>query len=135
MIRVVIHMTHDLIHMIYVVVRMTHDVIHMIYVVIRMTHVVIHVIYVVIRISLYRWYARKILLSISEHPEFESMLAKYTTSTDFREVKQIVENLRLKGLGGIPNDTPSATGARRTGTMTRGSRTNSAESNVSGASR
>ena len=41
---------------------------------------------------------------------------------------QVAENLKVKGLGDMPSDTPSAKGTRRSGTFNRGSRTNSAES-------
>lgn len=62
------------------------------------------------------------------HSDFEGMLNKHTSPKDARSVKEVTESLRSKGLGDMPSDSPSAKGVRRSGTINKGSRTNSAES-------
>ncbi|XP_067943298.1 TOG array regulator of axonemal microtubules protein 1-like [Watersipora subatra] len=78
-----------------------------------------------------RWYARKILLMLLKHEDFELVFKKNLSDKDYRDVKQIAETLKEKGLGEMPSNTPSASGTRRSGTFNRGSRNNSAESSNS----
>uniref|UniRef100_F7IA07 TOG array regulator of axonemal microtubules protein 1 n=1 Tax=Callithrix jacchus TaxID=9483 RepID=F7IA07_CALJA len=59
-----------------------------------------------------RFYGRKMLFFMMCHPNFEKMLEKYVPSKDLPYVKESVRNLRQKGLGEIPLDTPSAKGRR-----------------------
>ncbi|XP_017365309.1 TOG array regulator of axonemal microtubules protein 1 isoform X1 [Cebus imitator] len=59
-----------------------------------------------------RFYGRKMLFFMMCHPNFEKMLEKYVPSKDFPYIKESVRNLRQKGLGELPLDTPSAKGRR-----------------------
>lgn len=59
-----------------------------------------------------RYYGRKMLFLMMDHPNFEKMLEKYIPSKDLPYIKESVKNLRQKGLGEIPLDTPSAKGRR-----------------------
>ncbi|XP_069909809.1 TOG array regulator of axonemal microtubules protein 1 isoform X11 [Oryctolagus cuniculus] len=59
-----------------------------------------------------RYYGRKMLFLMMCHPNFEKMLEKYVPSKDLPYIKESVKNLRQKGLGEIPLDTPSAKGRR-----------------------
>ncbi|KAM5235817.1 TOG array regulator of axonemal microtubules protein 1 isoform 2-T2 [Ctenodactylus gundi] len=59
-----------------------------------------------------RYYGRKMLFLMMCHPNFEKMLEKYVPSKDLPYIKDSVKNLRQKGLGEIPQDTPSAKGRR-----------------------
>ncbi|KAL1790579.1 FAM179B isoform X2 [Sigmodon hispidus] len=59
-----------------------------------------------------RYYGRKMLFLMMGHPNFERMLEKYIPSKDLPYIKECVKNLRQKGLGEIPLDTPSAKGRR-----------------------
>ncbi|XP_027632449.1 TOG array regulator of axonemal microtubules protein 1 isoform X4 [Tupaia chinensis] len=67
-----------------------------------------------------RYYGRKMLFLMMCHPNFEKMLEKYVPSKDLPYIKESVKNLRQKGLGEVPLDTPSAKG-RRSHTSTVGS--------------
>ncbi|XP_040824996.1 TOG array regulator of axonemal microtubules protein 1 isoform X4 [Ochotona curzoniae] len=59
-----------------------------------------------------RYYGRKMLFLLMYHPNFEKMLEKYVPSKDLPYIKESVKNLRQKGLGEMPLDTPSAKGRR-----------------------
>ncbi|XP_012498418.1 PREDICTED: protein FAM179B isoform X2 [Propithecus coquereli] len=59
-----------------------------------------------------RYYGRKMLFLMMCHPNFEKLLEKYVPSKDLPYIKESVKNLRQKGLGEIPLDTPSAKGRR-----------------------
>ncbi|XP_059579399.1 TOG array regulator of axonemal microtubules protein 1 isoform X2 [Alligator mississippiensis] len=59
-----------------------------------------------------RYYGRKMLFSLMTHPDFDKMLEKYVPSKDLPYIKESVSNLRQKGLGEMPLDTPSAKGRR-----------------------
>ncbi|XP_037690845.1 TOG array regulator of axonemal microtubules protein 1 [Choloepus didactylus] len=59
-----------------------------------------------------RYYGRKMLFLMMCHPNFDKMLEKYVPSKDLPYIKESVKNLRQKGLGEIPLDTPSAKGRR-----------------------
>ncbi|XP_076982982.1 TOG array regulator of axonemal microtubules protein 1 isoform X6 [Tamandua tetradactyla] len=59
-----------------------------------------------------RYYGRKMLFFMMCHPNFDKMLEKYIPSKDLPYIKESVKNLRQKGLGEIPLDTPSAKGRR-----------------------
>ncbi|KAM8808012.1 TOG array regulator of axonemal microtubules protein 1 [Eudromia elegans] len=59
-----------------------------------------------------RYYGRKMLFSIMTHPDFDKMLEKYVPAKDLPYIKESVSNLRQKGLGEMPLDTPSAKGRR-----------------------
>ncbi|XP_047395585.1 TOG array regulator of axonemal microtubules protein 1 isoform X2 [Sciurus carolinensis] len=59
-----------------------------------------------------RYYGRKMLFLMMCHPNFEKMLEKYVPSKDLPYIKESVKNLRQKGLGEVPLDTPSAKGRR-----------------------
>ncbi|XP_068947869.1 TOG array regulator of axonemal microtubules protein 1 isoform X2 [Petaurus breviceps papuanus] len=59
-----------------------------------------------------RYYGRKMLFLMMSHPNFDKMLEKYVPCKDLLYIKESVKNLRQKGLGEIPLDTPSAKGRR-----------------------
>ncbi|XP_054546114.1 TOG array regulator of axonemal microtubules protein 1 isoform X3 [Talpa occidentalis] len=59
-----------------------------------------------------RYYGRKMLFLMMCHNNFDKMLEKYVPSKDLPYIKESVKNLRQKGLGEIPLDTPSAKGRR-----------------------
>uniref|UniRef100_A0A8B9NJW9 TOG array regulator of axonemal microtubules 1 n=1 Tax=Accipiter nisus TaxID=211598 RepID=A0A8B9NJW9_9AVES len=59
-----------------------------------------------------RYYGRKMLFSMMTHPDFDRMLEKYVPTKDLPYIKESVSNLREKGLGEMPLDTPSAKGRR-----------------------
>ncbi|KAM6392608.1 LOW QUALITY PROTEIN: TOG array regulator of axonemal microtubules protein 1 [Pluvialis apricaria] len=59
-----------------------------------------------------RYYGRKMLFSMMAHPDFDKTLEKYVPAKDLPYIKESVSNLREKGLGEMPLDTPSAKGRR-----------------------
>ncbi|XP_010214817.1 PREDICTED: protein FAM179B [Tinamus guttatus] len=59
-----------------------------------------------------RYYGRKMLFSMMTHPDFDKMLEKCVPAKDLPYIKESVNNLRQKGLGEMPLDTPSAKGRR-----------------------
>ncbi|KAG8517749.1 TOG array regulator of axonemal microtubules protein 1 [Galemys pyrenaicus] len=59
-----------------------------------------------------RYYGRKMLFLMMCLNNFDKMLEKYVPSKDLPYIKESVKNLRQKGLGEIPLDTPSAKGRR-----------------------
>uniref|UniRef100_A0A663DQQ4 TOG array regulator of axonemal microtubules 1 n=1 Tax=Aquila chrysaetos chrysaetos TaxID=223781 RepID=A0A663DQQ4_AQUCH len=59
-----------------------------------------------------RYYGRKMLFSMMTHPDFDTTLEKYVPTKDLPYIKESVSNLREKGLGEMPLDTPSAKGRR-----------------------
>ncbi|XP_030070267.1 TOG array regulator of axonemal microtubules protein 1 isoform X1 [Microcaecilia unicolor] len=59
-----------------------------------------------------RYYGRKMLFLLMYHPDFNKMLEKYVQTKDLPYIKETVSNLRQKGLGEMPLDTPSAKGRR-----------------------
>ncbi|KAM6069182.1 TOG array regulator of axonemal microtubules protein 1 isoform 2-T2 [Theristicus caerulescens] len=59
-----------------------------------------------------RYYGRKMLFSMMTHPDFDKTLEKYVPTKDLSYLKECVSNLREKGLGEMPLDTPSAKGRR-----------------------
>ncbi|XP_075387137.1 TOG array regulator of axonemal microtubules protein 1 isoform X2 [Tenrec ecaudatus] len=59
-----------------------------------------------------RYYGRKMLFLMMCHPNFDKMIEKYVPSKDLPYIKESVKNLRQKGLGEMPVDTPSAKGRR-----------------------
>ncbi|NXT51141.1 TGRM1 protein, partial [Pluvianellus socialis] len=59
-----------------------------------------------------RYYGRKMLFSMMTHPDFDKTLEKYVPTKDLPYIKESVSNLREKGLGEMPLDTPSAKGRR-----------------------
>ncbi|XP_064007918.1 TOG array regulator of axonemal microtubules protein 1 isoform X2 [Pogoniulus pusillus] len=59
-----------------------------------------------------RYYGRKMLFNMMDHPQFEKALEKYVPSKDLPYIKDSVNSLCEKGLGEVPLDTPSARGRR-----------------------
>ncbi|KAK2536552.1 Fam179b [Columba livia] len=59
-----------------------------------------------------RYYGRKMLFIMMSHPDFDKTLEKYVPPKDLPYIKESVSNLREKGLGEMPLDTPSAKGRR-----------------------
>ncbi|XP_065542720.1 TOG array regulator of axonemal microtubules protein 1 isoform X2 [Lathamus discolor] len=55
-----------------------------------------------------RYYGRKMLFSMMTHPDFDKTIEKYVLTKDLPYIRESVINLREKGLGGLPSDTPSA---------------------------
>ncbi|KAM7403929.1 hypothetical protein PAMA_004375 [Pampus argenteus] len=59
-----------------------------------------------------RYYGRRMLLSLSSHPDFDKILEKYIPTKDLPTVRDTVFTLKTKGLGEMPQDTQSARGRR-----------------------
>ncbi|XP_065822379.1 TOG array regulator of axonemal microtubules protein 1 isoform X2 [Labrus bergylta] len=59
-----------------------------------------------------RYYGRRMLLSLSSHPDFDKILEKYISTKDLPTVRETVFTLKTKGLGEMPQDTQSARGRR-----------------------
>lgn len=59
-----------------------------------------------------RYFGRRMLLSLSAHPDFDQILEKYVSPKDLQTVKDTVLALKTKGLGDIPLDNQSARGRR-----------------------
>ncbi|XP_063039510.1 TOG array regulator of axonemal microtubules protein 1 [Engraulis encrasicolus] len=59
-----------------------------------------------------RYYGRRMLLFLSSHRDFDKMLEKYIPTKDQAAVRDTVFTLKTKGLGEMPQDTPSARGRR-----------------------
>uniref|UniRef100_A0A4W6D7I9 TOG domain-containing protein n=1 Tax=Lates calcarifer TaxID=8187 RepID=A0A4W6D7I9_LATCA len=59
-----------------------------------------------------RYYGRRMLLSLSSHPDFDKILEKYISTKDLPTVKDTVFTLKTKGLGEMPQDSQSARGRR-----------------------
>ncbi|XP_030340800.1 TOG array regulator of axonemal microtubules protein 1 isoform X2 [Strigops habroptila] len=57
-----------------------------------------------------RYYGRKMLFGMMTHPDFDKTIEKYVSTKDLPYIRESVINLREKGLGGLPLDTPSAKG-------------------------
>ncbi|XP_070179404.1 TOG array regulator of axonemal microtubules protein 1-like isoform X2 [Littorina saxatilis] len=83
-----------------------------------------------------RYNGRKILYLLMSHGDFDRMLTKYLPANTLRNIQDVVENLKNKGLGDKPNETSSARSRRsghgsRMGSSLRG---NSAHSHPDGIS-
>ncbi|XP_022090984.1 TOG array regulator of axonemal microtubules protein 1-like isoform X2 [Acanthaster planci] len=65
-----------------------------------------------------RFYARKMLYSMIHHESFNKLIEKYVPAKDLRSLKEVLENLRLKGPGDLPHDSSSAR-VRRSHSNTR----------------
>ncbi|XP_069064723.1 TOG array regulator of axonemal microtubules protein 1 isoform X2 [Pleurodeles waltl] len=72
-----------------------------------------------------RYYGRKMLFLLMSHPDFDKTLEKYVLPKDLPHIKELVNNLRQKGLGEMPVDTPSAKGRRSHFGSFRGMRSSS----------
>ncbi|XP_029316331.1 TOG array regulator of axonemal microtubules protein 1 isoform X2 [Cottoperca gobio] len=59
-----------------------------------------------------RYFGRRMLLSLSSHPDFDKILEKYIPTKDLPTVRETVFTLKTKGLGEMPQDTQSARGRR-----------------------
>ncbi|XP_037602306.1 TOG array regulator of axonemal microtubules protein 1 isoform X1 [Sebastes umbrosus] len=59
-----------------------------------------------------RYFGRRMLLSLSSHPDFDKILEKYIPAKDLPTVRDTVFTLKTKGLGEMPQDTQSARGRR-----------------------
>ncbi|XP_069008075.1 TOG array regulator of axonemal microtubules protein 1 isoform X2 [Embiotoca jacksoni] len=59
-----------------------------------------------------RYFGRRMLLSLSAHPDFDKNLEKYIPTKDLQTVRETVFALKTKGLGEMPQDTQSARGRR-----------------------
>ncbi|XP_076441832.1 TOG array regulator of axonemal microtubules protein 1-like isoform X3 [Babylonia areolata] len=79
-----------------------------------------------------RYYGRKILFQLMSHPDFDRMLTKYLPANTLRNIQDVVENLKNKGLADKPNETASARSRRsgqgsRVGSSLRGGSANSVD--------
>lgn len=77
-----------------------------------------------------RFYGRKMLHMLMTHQDFDKMLAKHLPSNTLRSVKEVVEQLKIKGIGEGPHETSSARGWRsghgsRSSSVIRGNSANS----------
>ncbi|XP_070835057.1 TOG array regulator of axonemal microtubules protein 1 isoform X2 [Chaetodon trifascialis] len=59
-----------------------------------------------------RYFGRRMLLSLSSHPDFDKILERYIPPKDLPTVRDTVFTLKMKGLGEMPQDTQSARGRR-----------------------
>ncbi|XP_010877219.3 TOG array regulator of axonemal microtubules protein 1 isoform X2 [Esox lucius] len=59
-----------------------------------------------------RYQGRRMLLFLSTHRDFDKMLEKYVPAKDLAPIRDTVFTLKTKGLGEMPQDTPSARGRR-----------------------
>ncbi|KAK5606502.1 hypothetical protein CRENBAI_019847 [Crenichthys baileyi] len=59
-----------------------------------------------------RYFGRRMLLSLSSHPDFDKNLEKYIPTKDLQAVRDTILTLRTKGLGEMPQDSQSARGRR-----------------------
>ncbi|KAM3871301.1 TOG array regulator of axonemal microtubules protein 1 [Diretmus argenteus] len=59
-----------------------------------------------------RYFGRRMLLFLSSHCDFDKVLEKYIPTKDMATVRDTVFTLKTKGLGEMPQDTPSARGRR-----------------------
>ncbi|XP_072424528.1 TOG array regulator of axonemal microtubules protein 1 [Chiloscyllium punctatum] len=59
-----------------------------------------------------RYYGRKMLFIMMSHHDFDKVLEKHLPPRDLPYIRDTVNNLRQKGLGEMPLDTPSAKGRR-----------------------
>ncbi|XP_038150406.1 TOG array regulator of axonemal microtubules protein 1 [Cyprinodon tularosa] len=59
-----------------------------------------------------RYFGRRMLLSLSSHPDFDKNLEKYIPNKDLQAVRETVLTLRTKGLGEMLQDSQSARGRR-----------------------
>jgi hypothetical protein len=58
-----------------------------------------------------RWYGRKIFHMLMSHDEFDRMLNKYLNESSRKNIKEILDSIRVKGPGDVP--TESARNARK----------------------
>ncbi|XP_037098121.1 TOG array regulator of axonemal microtubules protein 1-like isoform X4 [Syngnathus acus] len=59
-----------------------------------------------------RYHGRRMLLSLSCHPDFEKILERTIPSKDLQPIMDTIFTLKTKGLGKIPQDSQSARGRR-----------------------
>ncbi|XP_061897899.1 TOG array regulator of axonemal microtubules protein 1-like isoform X2 [Entelurus aequoreus] len=59
-----------------------------------------------------RHYGRRMLLSLSYHPDFDKILERTIPSKDLQPTRDTILSLKTKGLGEMPQDTHSARGRR-----------------------
>ncbi|XP_061751478.1 TOG array regulator of axonemal microtubules protein 1-like isoform X7 [Nerophis ophidion] len=59
-----------------------------------------------------RHYGRRMLLSMSYHPDFDKILERTIPSKDLQPTRDTILSLKTKGLGEMPQDTNSARGRR-----------------------
>ncbi|XP_041703481.1 TOG array regulator of axonemal microtubules protein 1-like isoform X1 [Coregonus clupeaformis] len=57
-----------------------------------------------------RYQGRRMLLFLSPHRDFDKMLEKYIPAKDLAPIRDTIFTLKTKGLGEMPQDTPSARG-------------------------
>ncbi|XP_078590497.1 uncharacterized protein LOC144870370 isoform X2 [Branchiostoma floridae x Branchiostoma japonicum] len=55
-----------------------------------------------------RYYGKKVLYQLMSHEDFDKLLDKHVAAKHQKDVKNKVEELRQRGLGEMPTDTPSA---------------------------
>ncbi|KAJ8390886.1 hypothetical protein AAFF_G00100180 [Aldrovandia affinis] len=59
-----------------------------------------------------RYFGRQMLLFLASHPDFDKTVKKYIPAKDLPTLRDLVFTLKTKGLGEMPQDTPSARGRR-----------------------
>ncbi|XP_052701993.1 TOG array regulator of axonemal microtubules protein 1-like isoform X6 [Crassostrea angulata] len=76
-----------------------------------------------------RYNGRRILYTLMAHQDFDRMLSKHLPANTLRNVQEIVEGLKTKGLGEMPHEASSARGGRgpasRASSTVRGGSANS----------
>lgn len=81
-----------------------------------------------------RYYGRKILCIIYEHPEFEKSVSKYVPPNLQKNVHDTVDNLKTKGLGDPPVDLSSSARQRKPASGGTSSRTSGVRGSLSPSS-
>uniref|UniRef100_A0A1A7XBY7 Family with sequence similarity 179, member B n=1 Tax=Iconisemion striatum TaxID=60296 RepID=A0A1A7XBY7_9TELE len=59
-----------------------------------------------------RYFGRRMLLSLSSHPDLDKILEKYIPTKDLQTIRDTLSTLKTKGLGEMPQDAQSARGRR-----------------------
>lgn len=77
-----------------------------------------------------RWYGRKIFHMLMSHDEFDRMLVKYLNESTRKNIKEILDSIRVKGPGDVPTESArnSRKGIRQgseTGSISRSAGSNS----------
>lgn len=65
-----------------------------------------------------RYYARKMFFTLMHHEDFDRLIEKHVPAKNLKSTRDILENLKNKGLGELPSDTSSAK-ARRSNPSSR----------------
>ncbi|CAH8496117.1 unnamed protein product [Schistosoma rodhaini] len=62
-----------------------------------------------------RYYGRRLLSTLMQHPDFERTAQRQLTGQPFRAVKEAIDQIHQKGVGDLPPSVSSSAGSRRRG--------------------